>query len=622
MQNPFQQGAMITSTLAPNARFIHRLPPEIILEILKAHSLFVPSWRQPVLPMIRVAHVCRLWRAIIHRHPPFWATIHLDLYLCDRMELDQKARFWLARAGDELLDITINRSHTVEPNPFWSQPTGNCIAPLAGALCERVGRWRSFKICGTPRDVRLFFNSCVGLAAPNLGDITVVLQRDFNYGSLEVAGNPPLLIPFIQSSIIEPNVPLSISAICCIPEFPSFGADITQLHIEAKMFVCRGNNILDALKSCPNLEQFYLQGDLRPSAAQSQEFVTLPRLFSLEMDSLEARGPDGILPFLNAPLLRILSLHNIEWISETLWRYFRNCPLLSTISVRYETYTGYDGNPPELRSDTSLTLTAARQFEIHGNPIAYPLLQQLVIPAVEELTLRHVPCDIAHQLIASSTQLCALSLQKVAAITETLPPILLPALTSLKARDSLALLGSLRTSQLTSLTLAGEVNILRALLGAPLHELVERCAPSLIELELEDGVLDDDVLIACLTKLPRLEIFCLRRCTSSDAVLQALSNPSSDALGSGWLLPRLQKIYIESNIGITPAGIIELLASRNVISENHDATSYRTAPPRLAGRIQIHEEAHVTHDEFSKIESFGISMAFPASLYRRRPSGI
>ncbi|KDQ18402.1 hypothetical protein BOTBODRAFT_511498 [Botryobasidium botryosum FD-172 SS1] len=152
---------MLTHTPALNNVPIHRLPPEVTLEIFKAHHLFVLAWGRAALPMLRVAHVCRFWRHIIHQYRPFWSTISLNLDLCHRLKLDQQAAFWLARAGNELLDITITASYITEFELRKDQPVHEYIVPLARVLCESIGHWRSLDIYGSPAEIYPFFANCV-----------------------------------------------------------------------------------------------------------------------------------------------------------------------------------------------------------------------------------------------------------------------------------------------------------------------------------------------------------------------------------------------------------------------------------------------------------------------------
>ncbi|KDQ15665.1 hypothetical protein BOTBODRAFT_284388 [Botryobasidium botryosum FD-172 SS1] len=544
-------------------------------------------------------------------YAPFWSKVGLDLAMRPSSKLGQKVAFWVAHAQDTLLDVTIldsagSRSRGKVPIDDTD------LASLADALCETMSRWRSLKIAVLHEHVNFLLQRFIGLV-PSLSTFDLhVLYDGFRTGNFDC---PSFSVHFTPHPDIEARAPLAVSAINSIVTFPLFGAAITKVSASMPSAVTHVDDILRMLESCPNLEDFYLDINVarltgEPSLGHS---VVLPHLTSLRLPGLQYIS--GLLNFLEPPSLQTFEISRIMWGIESVWgshivdalrRIFRLCTSLSTVRMTSYRIDEAVDDPYTPFGGRQLILPCVTHFEVIGSPIAYPLLQQLSLPQVDTLNIRAVPYDILYRLASSSTQLRTLTTRDITEAPQNTPLLLLPVLTTLDAVDCPTLLRNLHTPQLMSLDaglrLLKSPNILEE--SSFFLRLIERSVPPLVDLILIGLDIPDTDLISCLRALPTLKNLQLSMCKTSDAVLRALARPSSSDNGSSWILPQLTTFTFSFNFGTTPSGIIELIASRNAVSDEANASGLAVAgvrPPRINGEVDF--DFGISEGEYSKLTS-------------------
>ncbi|KDQ21317.1 hypothetical protein BOTBODRAFT_25742 [Botryobasidium botryosum FD-172 SS1] len=574
---------------------MNRLPVEILSEIFKSDTE----------SHLRCSHVCRRWRELIHRCSLFWSRIELCLL---NPELDQHAAYWLKHAGSQPLSISIQCNLLLGQEDVPQDD--DYLVPLALVLRGHMARCEELEIIALPPQIQCFMNVCA-VETPLLRRLIIRLPHDCrNDDEGLLFGNiwhPPLVVSFA----LPRNPPLPPRTLVKMdnwyPRFLSFGEAITELEIEGRVTISKTDDLLRMFRSCPNLVKCFLSGDVMKQIGEATplaEPVALPHLTYLRIHYIS--DVENLLDALDLPSLQHLDIWELEWhevMLGTFWDLFRSCTSLSSISLTYDSYCS-ETDLPDFAGDT-LHLPSVTRFTCHGNIIVNALLRQLVLPNVQELKLRNVPSDIVHQLVSSSTQLCTAAFGGTMGTVEDPPIITLPTLSSLEITGTIDYINRLHLPQLSSLMLGHNVmSDDTPQLGTLLSTFVERSAPPLVTLKLDHLDVPDQPLIWCLERLPLLEVLSLRTCTTTDAVIHALSSEST----GDFIVPRLTYFTFQRT-QITPAAFIAFLSSRLgrdwIPPESAAAAAGGAgARPRLEGKVSF-QNGPISQEDRATIRSMG-----------------
>lgn len=580
------------------AAHIYQLPTEVILEIFK----YSKNYYHASPGMLRLAHVCRSWRRIIHGYSAFWATIYL---LIRNEGTDQKLAFWLERAGGRPPNISLDLlSFTCDFQDIDADKEAATLSYLKGIaklLRSCMTRWVSFSLQAEDHQSELIriFVEAYDAHTPLLQNISISISiPDIHYDDAQYLGDSPVVLPVpFQMDPFQP--PISVNFCNTIP---IFSHSVTDLRILTDAFsdydyTVKNSDLLDMFRSCPNLITFSMQGPRVTSIVDSGlaivERAVLPHLTTLHTS--DVLDVDWLLELLEVSTLLSLHLIRFEWSSETpeqLRRIFSLNRDLEDIQVRGEHWI--EGAVPEFAVD-NLLLSSVKTFTFHGpDPLSSPVLQRLQLPELEVLDLKESALEIAIELIwTASSQLRSLSLNKlsVAGPSQFLQPFPLPSLTSLTISDTFEALNYINPPQLESLSLSA-YNRPRDP-GPFLLDMLERSVPRISILTFEHAILSGVELCQCFRKSPHIQTLVLSGCHVADTVLEALATPQVGA-DAEWLLPQLASFRFLKNKGITSAGVIPFLAAR------HSPIAKSSNLPRIRGDVYLHDLP--SRDDYAKIQ--------------------
>ncbi|KDQ18398.1 hypothetical protein BOTBODRAFT_63384 [Botryobasidium botryosum FD-172 SS1] len=563
---------------------IHRLSAELLLEIFETAAEH----------FLRFSHVCGLWRRIIHGCSKFWSTIKLQAF---SNEADQQAAYWILRAGGSLLSINVRAC-----GEKWLESEkneGNTIVPLASVLRPTMDRCKQLSISASPSQLDDFFRICAGHTS-NLTELSVTIPFPVDFGDSDgdLDPTPPLYIPFTLPPNIEFPTRASINISGCLSIFSSFGASVTELIVGGSTPFRHIGDIMAMFESCPNLVKCSLIGPPAPRPGIRSVFrtVSLLRLVNLKMSGVTGAG--SLLEYLNLPCLESLEVADFLWddaTRRTFWHLFQSCPSLSDFSVH-----GLDVNTSSDFTGPLLALHSITRFRFHCTA-AYSLLRRLAFPNAQELRIGYIPASLAHHFASSSPRAHTVSFKPIIGSANGLPIIPFPTLISLKISGSIELLDHLHPLHLRSLSLSWW----DAELWEPiLLRFVEHSAPRLARLVLRRSRVSDQDLISCLERLPHLEDLHLDVCTTTDALLLALSVSSGSTdrgvADSSCLLPRLKRFRFY-RAGFTAKAFIAFLLFRNI----GRYAGIEGVPPRIEGRIYFGSHAKIDRDDHLKILLLG-----------------
>ncbi|KDQ16982.1 hypothetical protein BOTBODRAFT_221872 [Botryobasidium botryosum FD-172 SS1] len=577
---------------------IRRLPLEVLLELFVVFQQLDPRPSH----LLRISHVCRQWRQLIHGFSRFWSGLDLCV---SNPEIDLQAAYWLERAGQQLLCISIRHDGSNEPDGIISKST---LLRLVHILRPSVPRWVSFLAQFLPSYAELFFEECRGPASRlrlfSIELVGPVYDHDILMPKSILLGSDPDTTPNASNEVW-------VHAIRCIPIFAPLGSRVTdlQLHIGGPIGFVSADDLLAMISSCPNITRLHLIGPRGQTLSEPlrEESVVLPHLVELEIKCI--REVDFLLRHTTFPTLRSLVLMGFEWCSEIvdiLDHVFRTCESLAAVELRH----GFDeGFSPGAISSNPIVATSLVKFHMDVDPIALPLLRLLVIPNVRDLDIRNAPFEIVHWLCSHSNFLHAASFSAISHLPPPHQITSFPTLASLYISDTPQLLDHVQTPRLENLTVCGVSNR-SSHLKSSLRSLIERSGPALLTLQLTHLVVADRDLVWCLQRLPLITRLDITACSVTDTLLRSLSTPISTEQGTEWLLPRLKSIVLAGNSHMTPSGVIVFLKSRN--SPHHLETN-STRPPRVASDVTFAASAHVEEGAMAEIR---VSSLPPLSLRR------
>ncbi|KDQ16523.1 hypothetical protein BOTBODRAFT_186534 [Botryobasidium botryosum FD-172 SS1] len=542
--------------------------------------------------LIKISHVCQMWRRTLHNSTEFWMTIDLN---SRKRDPDLKAAYWLARSGDRLLTIQVHSG--------WGAgdiqqvlAVEACIVRLAITLRNCMSRWESVNIRTHSRAIDLIISICSGYALSLKSLIVQATERSL--GTEE-----RLLIPlYLPIEHQASNIALCVSIHGYIPRFTTFGLLFTDLAVQYDFVTTpKADDILRMLQSCPNLGRCHLNaiGSDHIGAPSLLTETVMHRLTHFSMSWSE--DAENIFNFIQFPALQSIILQQVDWTTAamgSLWRVLRASRFVSYIVITDEDPAYESNTTPAPFHEDMLTLEAVTSLEVCGNPLTRPILQRLSLPHVQKLDLTEAPFDVVHRYISTSTDLRDLSLHGVIDIPmDPSPiPVSLPALASLYITGFPGIIDYMHTPHLRSLVLIHEPTG-PARLPASLRALIERSSPALTTLGLHGIDITDEDIIWCLERLPQVENLDLSSCSISDAVLRALAAPPSSQLetASYRLLPRLERIELSNNTHVTPQGVIEFLAARN--------SGLALSALRITGKLDF--AGRVSREEAQIIMAYG-----------------
>ncbi|KDQ19680.1 hypothetical protein BOTBODRAFT_62968 [Botryobasidium botryosum FD-172 SS1] len=581
---------------------IQRLTDDALLDIFAELSVErdEDSIRVDVKSVVCLAGVCHKWRELVHGYSLLWSYIELDLET--QRDVDLRATYWLDRARGRLLTIHIQLDPSRPPENTSDKQIE--LVRLARALQDSMDRWVSLTLYGHAFYIDIFLWHC-SEAMPMLKwlDIDPEFRRSWEGFGDNNKAEVPIFIPFTSASDhhLCHDIRVDFSG---VPKFtPSFGIAIADLTLRLdRAFNFPVDGILNALRSCPNLINLCLVCRSDIGSPRSTGPIPLPKLVDLYLQCSYETIPTYV-TLLQFSALKLLSIPHIRWspiVSSGLMRIFQACPFLTSIKLGHSASSGSAQAPNDLPLPTIplITLPFVTEFHVHGDPCFFPYQRRLALPNVEELRLEVIPFDVALRFVSNTSRLRTLILLKVEEQPHTYTARhSFPALTSLNTSLFSGALDTIHAPKLVFLTIVGSISN-SALSPAPVRRLVDRSAPPLISLDLQNVEIPDDDLLWCFERLSRLQSLALHACSTSDIVLHALAIPLPDQ--NTPLLPRLNRIYFVYNDNITAAGVIAFLASRNGPSQSAES-------PKVEGFIQLSGSAEL--HEYEEMESYGLSVA-------------
>ena len=288
---------------------IAKLPIEILIHIVRS-GLDPPSKRS-------LSRVSRGFRDVSFLIPEFWSTIVPKFPLEDD-QLD----YWkgsIVNSKTVPLDIRINISEKCSCSEV-DQTRG--LLPLFLELINHSSRWRTFTLVTEyPGPMDAFLREATSVAVfPQLEGLSLACAEPL--ATHEAAwsirgkhGEPSPIIPRLRTLTLW-NVwtchPLGI--LCNLVDLKIIG---DLLGTTPPL-----GEIIDVLKSSPNLERLYLTAalpplnDLYPPPVTNESLhVILPRLRSLTFRGLSRMAGISILPLLHLPVLEEFRLENaLAWL--------------------------------------------------------------------------------------------------------------------------------------------------------------------------------------------------------------------------------------------------------------------------------------------------------------------
>ncbi|KDQ11349.1 hypothetical protein BOTBODRAFT_35431 [Botryobasidium botryosum FD-172 SS1] len=537
----------------PTPAFAHReLPRDVV------HNLYRQCDQED---MVRLSHVCQLWRQTLHDYTGFWSQIDLDL---DKRDPDLKAAYWLERAGQRPLAIDVCTDWGDGDFETQERSTMEYFTVRLGIVLRGcMDRWQSFKVRAHLRTLDVLLPIFAGYT-PELTFLSIVATGE---PTISVDTERPL-IPLLAPTGQQDGAPLSVSIESYIPRFTTFGSSITELSVEGTHDTpWTSNDILRIFQSCPNLVDcsLCLPGTDVIGRPLFDGFVLLSQLITFSVSWVQ--DIENVLNILRLPALESITLHEVNWTTaamSALWSLFGSSHSLASIVLTDEetAYVEKFVIPAPFHVNT-LTLDSLTYLEVVGNPLVRPLLEHIVLPHAETLHLTSFPFRTVHRLILTSPDLDELWLSDITLIpiSTNRTPVTLAALRTLQLRNCPSLLNHIHAPQLKSLRLFNSHSAV-ARSGASLCALIKRSAPDLTVLYLRAIDITDQEMLHCLERLSGLNSLMLNSCTISDTVLRALAVPPSPEGGTGWLLPCLKTVQLYQNANITPQAVVELLASR------------------------------------------------------------
>ncbi|KDQ16981.1 hypothetical protein BOTBODRAFT_186171 [Botryobasidium botryosum FD-172 SS1] len=609
-----------------------RLPAETLLEIFKTYRQLTCSDTSAILS---VSHVCVQWRNVIQACSVFWAD--LELYLRSK-EVDLQAAYWLARSGTRPLRIKIHC-----PVTPWEEDIARHVEERLGRLfpllVDTVGRWE-FVAATLPRCQAFFHLRNWSAHAPKLRSFSLRVVNGTASGlsamrrvveaqaraemgqpaaqggdaTTEMTEEPPgiltwrqahntlmlLPVPFegVQDRTLATGASVRVSLEGILPTFGSFGQNVTELSVETKSKMpFLADAVIEMFRACPNLVQVRLAcpgiiGELSPHRASA----ALPCLAHLAID-----GPPQVTPLLSCmvmPMLRSLHIHGFDCPDDfppVLQRILADAwdtlveVVLSALLKPVEPF-GFD-------EEEALLLPAMQRFLVHASSPLLPLLSRISLPNVTQLDISNAPFDVARRLLSTPRQVKAVSFAGIVECPDSPQNVLLPTVTSLSVIRSPDLLDHIRAPNATSLVFGNlhwedpPVSLM-----ASLPEAVELA--QLRTVHLVDMIVGDDEIVELLKLLPSVGSLSLSRCFVSDHFLAELSKPLSEPPFQ-WLCPRLTSIQLESNLHITPTGVIEFLQVRGPKVIPRETSS--PPPSRVKCRATFERSVKVGPPEWRKI---------------------
>ncbi|KDQ17101.1 hypothetical protein BOTBODRAFT_30474 [Botryobasidium botryosum FD-172 SS1] len=586
---------------------IHHVPPEIFREVFK-FSIALDFREIPggaTLHLIRLSHVCRLWRQVILNCSALWSDICLDL---SSKEPEKQAAHWLEYGGSVPLSIRIENSFQFDEEDMQVDEEG-LLLRLADILRGTMDRWTSFSISVWPEQAKLFLENCKGFTS-NLVELSTDLINDDSDEPL------PLPIPFNLPPGFTPTHPISASSRYCIPIYGSLGASITDLDVYTGPGDVDIEDYVRMLAACPNITKCNIEGaysHVISNPAISRQ-ISLPHLTDLRFSGF--RNVDQLINHLRSRALVSLRIFEFEWstaLGVALGTIFRICSQLVVVEIvaADEDHVEALSPPPE----GSPVLPSLSRLQIDAHNSIYSLLRLLSTPHICTLDIGDVPFDSVRGLISFSTQLSSATFRKVRAAPQSTTPLFnLPALSWLTIVDSPRLLDHITAPQLQHFTLNSSNNP-DGSTSTSLRDFMARSNPALRTLKFIYLDIGDDDLLWCLGRLPQVEILEVEKCPVSDAVFRALCAPSSVEISDSPLLPRLHHVRFYLNHDMTPSGAIEFFASRNGPLPPH---STKRTSVNVRGSVDFVIKHEAFWRDVNTLESLGAYFPSQTSIIAQR----
>ncbi|KDQ07815.1 hypothetical protein BOTBODRAFT_180383 [Botryobasidium botryosum FD-172 SS1] len=594
---------------------INQLPDDVLLELLR-HMISDNK------TLIRASHVCCIWRRLIHETPSFWSRVELFV---NEDAVDQRAAFWISRAG--MCPLTVELAwrkrvidgklvYAVSPDTNRDDTRELFTAPvtrLAVILRESMGHLRELEIHDSainPLGFDFFttiFETLKG-NTPMLQRLAIVLDKP----NTSIIPRPSVPFELSPGSVISVEVKLSH----CLPTYaPSFSTRITRLSILVGTDV---DQILEAVRPCHNLISLNIQESrpirfLRTILPSEPSPISLSALAHLRLSRIP--HTDTILNAIESSSLRSLRIEAPQWggnMVATVASTLQKCDGL------VELVLGGIGLPAIRTRDYAveqppIILPALTKCLILGNcSELYSLRERLILPQLRSLDLAYCPGLPSLHSITSSARLKEVRLISIADEMTTEWPTTLLSISTLTrvilVDCPVRFLECLDLPSLQTLVIIAPPRLTPGHSDGPsLRCFVKQLGPNpplQVLLMLSVDISNED-LIWCLERLPHLKVLVVRRCTASDAALEALVYSSIEgAEAHQLLLPRLN--YIELS-NFSPQSIIKFLKSRNDTSLTRGRGG--KAPRPVKGKVGFDSEKHKpTIQEIDTIHSLSLGI--------------
>lgn len=291
---------------------IARLPVEILIHIVRS-GLDLPSKRS-------LSRVSRGFRDLSFLIPELWSTIVPKFPLEDD-QLD----YWkgsIANSKTVPLDVTINICEQSSCSEVDQTKKG--LLPLFLELVNHSNRWRAFAlVTECPESMDMFLREAITVASfPQLENLRLACAEpraihEVAWSVHGKPGEPNPIMPRLRTLTLW-------NVWACYPRETL--SNLVDLKIIGDFLGAMPplGEIINALKSSPNLETLYLTAalpsldDLYPPPVTNEALhVVLPRLRSLTFRGLSRMAGISILPLLHLPVLEEFRLENaLAWLDS------------------------------------------------------------------------------------------------------------------------------------------------------------------------------------------------------------------------------------------------------------------------------------------------------------------
>ncbi|KAJ3573865.1 hypothetical protein NP233_g2148 [Leucocoprinus birnbaumii] len=325
---------------------------------------------------LAVSHVCSQWRKAASL-PSVWSHVYVDF---DDRDPCGRTRFWLARAGNSNLRITLEIQHE------QSQ-----LSDVMGLLLERRSQWRTLTINSTLLSAaNRALSSCTG-PFPHFYALSVIIRQEFNNNDDQDEDSETRQLIGLRTAFQDaPEFSIIHLARNLLPDPTILHPSITNLSLFLPSYHFTFNltieSVLRVLEVLHNLETFSMilpAGQIRTfePVEDTGRLVNLPLLSAITLTGW--RDMYTLLLHLDTPRLRSLRLRSPDDLGTVPDEGTGRCLLqfLSRASPPLEELELRDADIPSSYLIQCLShLSQLKTLRLHESEISDDVLRELYGP--------------------------------------------------------------------------------------------------------------------------------------------------------------------------------------------------------------------------------------------------